>query len=341
MTDLLAFEQKVKTISNAELLQHMTHLFQREKKIGDAILLGLKEIKHRRLFAEMGYSSLFEFLNKYFKLSETGCYQRIQCLKLIESASEVQDSLFKGEVTLANLASAQTLITQIEKATEKPVTPEQKKELVEAIKNKTNKEAKAALLNSPLATQNPAATLPVTKVKPLIQNHIQLQLTLDSAAMSQLKEIRDLLGHTIPSGDYSEIVKYLAAQMVDVLRKKKGRLPTEIKVSNLASESSSNVPLNLPEITPSNITSSKSASAIRPSRAIPQEIKRKVFERAGERCEFVGANGHRCNSRFQLEVDHIVPWSQGGDHNPDSLQVLCKQHNQFRVKETHGFFFTK
>ena len=155
MNDLLEFEKKVKILTNDELVEQMGSLFQREKKIGDAILLGLKEIKHRRVFAAMGYSSLFEFLNKHFKLSESSCYQRIQALKLIESSAEIQSALFKSEVSMSNLANVQTFIGQIEKATQQPLPAEKKKEIVEVVKGKTVNEAQAALLNSPLAVQNP------------------------------------------------------------------------------------------------------------------------------------------------------------------------------------------
>ncbi|MGZ3801117.1 MAG: hypothetical protein ACXVCL_13190, partial [Bdellovibrio sp.] len=61
---LQAFEGKVQTLDDKDLVEQIRQLFNREKKIGDAILLGLKEIKQRRLFAAMGYSSLFEMLVK-------------------------------------------------------------------------------------------------------------------------------------------------------------------------------------------------------------------------------------------------------------------------------------
>ena len=368
MNDLLEFEKKVKTLTNDELVEQMGALFQREKKIGDAILLGLKKIKHRRVFAAMGYASLFEFLNKHFKLSESSCYQRIQALKLIESSAEIQSALFKSEVSMSNLANVQTFIGQIEKATQQPLPAEKKKEIVEVVKGKTVKEAQAALLNSPLALQNPKATLPPTKEKSLIQNHTQLQLTLDSETMAKLKEIRDLLGHTIPSGDYSQVVKYLATQMLETLQNKKGRvakgsavttsIANSVPISDLATtlgpsttsgtDVSGRAHKNEMTSADDRIAETVSKQIIAKevpvrsqSRAVPQAIKRKVFERSGGRCEYVGANGYRCNSQFQLEVDHIVPWSQGGTHDPALLQIVCRSHNQFRVKETHGFFYKK
>ena len=76
-------------------------------------------------------------------------------------------------------------------------------------------------------------------------------------------------------------------------------------------------------------------------RFISQNTKRKVFQRSGGCCEFIGSNGKRCQSKHQLKWDHIIPWSKGGDNDENSLRVFCRTHNQFRTKETHGFWYKK
>ncbi|MGZ3774990.1 MAG: hypothetical protein ACXVCN_14795 [Bdellovibrio sp.] len=37
----------------------------------------------------------------------------------------------------------------------------------------------------------------------------------------------------------------------------------------------------------------------------------------------------------------MTPWSQGGTNAENNIQILCKIHNLYRVKETHGFWFKK
>ncbi|HFK4243378.1 TPA: HNH endonuclease, partial [Escherichia coli] len=45
-----------------------------------------------------------------------------------------------------------------------------------------------------------------------------------------------------------------------------------------------------------------------------------IKKRDGEKCNY-------CGSTNELEIDHIIPVSKGGNSNPENLQVLCKQCN--------------
>jgi hypothetical protein len=85
--------------------------------------------------------------------------------------------------------------------------------------------------------------------------------------------------------------------------------------------------------------SSKHCEIKKPSRYIPIETRRLVFQKAQGRCEFIGSDGKRCESHYQLEIDHKVAWSKGGSHDEANLSCLCKVHNTFRTKETHGFWW--
>lgn len=79
---LKEFETKIRTLNDQDLVKQMQSLLEREKRLGDAILLALREIRDRRIDAAMGYGSLFEMLVKYFKLSESSAYTRLQAIKI-------------------------------------------------------------------------------------------------------------------------------------------------------------------------------------------------------------------------------------------------------------------
>lgn len=65
-----------------------------------------------------------------------------------------------------------------------------------------------------------------------------------------------------------------------------------------------------------------------PQRKFNKDIKDILYQRSA-RCAHIDENGQRCTetSYSKLEVDHIVPWANGGQTTLDNAQLLCKHHN--------------
>jgi hypothetical protein len=65
------------------------------------------------------------------------------------------------------------------------------------------------------------------------------------------------------------------------------------------------------------------------SRNVPSEVRERVLERAGHRCEFRGPDETRCTSRTGLEIEHTKPFAIFRDHDirrkieERSAQVPC------------------
>ena len=62
--------------------------------------------------------------------------------------------------------------------------------------------------------------------------------------------------------------------------------------------------------------------------AFSASIRRKIWNRAGGQCEFIGENGKRCAARSKLEFDHYpTPVALGGKSDDANARLACKTHN--------------
>jgi hypothetical protein len=54
---------------------------------------------------------------------------------------------------------------------------------------------------------------------------------------------------------------------------------------------------------------------------IPEDVKRRVFERDGGRCL-------ACGSRELIQFNHVIPSSLGGENEPENIRLLCGACNR-------------
>jgi hypothetical protein len=68
-----------------------------------------------------------------------------------------------------------------------------------------------------------------------------------------------------------------------------------------------------------------------------RELDRALWERAQSRCEFIDEKtGRRCDCRFGLQREHVIPLALGGTNELSNMQLLCATHNQLRARKVFG-----
>ncbi len=71
---------------------------------------------------------------------------------------------------------------------------------------------------------------------------------------------------------------------------------------------------------------------LRQSQGISRATRRFVFQR-DKTCRHRHAEGRLCESRYQLQVDHVISRWQGGGNDVENLQVLCGLHNRYKYEQ--------
>jgi hypothetical protein len=174
-----------------------------------------------------------------------------------------------------------------------------------------------ALVPSPVETRAARASASASEVRPVAEERWSVRITLDAAAKADLDALRALVSHKIPDGDLGAVVRDAIRCALEKYGKRRGAFGDGV----------------------TRTSGRKTASRAKlPARSISAAVRREVWQRDGGRCTFVGPDGCRCESRWQLQFDHIVPVALNGGKPPAAadLRLRCRPHNLLEAERVFG-----
>ena len=308
----------LKSLSNSELLDGVRQLRIDERKLDRKIVEYIGEIESRRLYAELGYPSVLEWLIKDLGYSESSAYRRTMAARAIRSIPQAAEKIEDGRLNLVALAKVQSAIRCEEKRTGERVSLELRSMMIAKTENKTLRETERIV-----ATQFPDSV-----------KSPGIQIVLTDEQLKDLERVRELKSHSNFGASLSEIIGILAKQYLernDPLRREVKPRSTHLekKPENFARQTI--------ESTQSSTTVKVDRAANRARRkANAPSIQNLVRRRAGDACEFKSESGHRCGTRFQTQVDHVLPVALGGTNDVRNLRLLCRVHNVLMAEKFLG-----
>ena len=145
----------------------------------------------------------------------------------------------------------------------------------------------------------------------------QVSCLLDNEVMEMLNRCKELMSGKFPEGiDYNTLMQELAAEWLkkhDSVQRAERREKRKAKPSAKKQESGET------------------------SRHISPATRDKVYNRDGGKCTYVGSNGKRCNSTWDVEIHHDeTAFAHGGDHSVNNLRLLCAAHNKLEAERVFG-----
>ncbi len=172
-------------------------------------------------------------------------------------------------------------------------------------------------------TTNEISTPPETAVKLETVKMHQVSCLVDDEVMQMLDRCKELLSGGYPCGiDYNTLMKEIASDWLERHDPvKRGERREKRKQSGNSKTTNKSKKIDQEET----------------SRYISPATRDAVYYRDGGRCTYVGHNGKRCESKWDLEIHHDeTPFAMGGDHSLRNLRLLCAVHNKLEAERVYG-----
>ncbi len=328
---------RLERLSDQALLSEFNELVQRDHHHVASLLRYIDVIDRRKLWARMGYSSLFDFLVRRYHMSESAAGKRIGASRTAGRFPILFAMVARGEIHLSGIHLLKAHLT-----------PENNEQMLALAKHKTIREL--AELVARLAPQpdvptmlralpNPNPPPPPAPIPPrrdpdptpLAPGRYKLQVTINQSTRDKLRELQDLLAHPIPNGDLAVILeRALDALLIQVHKRKTGITAKPRAPRAGAHEDRTRAP---------RARSGESLATGGRTRHLPVSSRREVWPRDEGRCGFIGEDGHRCNATRGLQFAHQQPWARGGADTAENLGLRCRAHNALEADRDYGTHF--
>jgi 5-methylcytosine-specific restriction endonuclease McrA len=236
--------------------------------------------------------------------SDDSAYRRDKAARVLLQVPTVADKVENGSLNLTQLTQVQKCLNQ-KKKMGTSISTERTAAILQQLENKNNFESQkiiAVEFNQPVQVHE--------ALKPQKDDSVRLEITLTADQLKTLQQAKDLLSHVLPDTNWSNLFVHLAEKQIDKVMGKKNSSFLKLEERN------------------SNSSMTQNLSVMQKRRSIRITTKRLLLKRANQCCEFVDTKtGRRCESAYQLQIDHRVPFALGGIDNETNYRLLCRSHN--------------
>ena len=217
----------IQILTNAELVQNLNLLVKEERKLSMEILRYLREVETRRLYAKMGYGSIYEFCIKELKYSEGAAHRRISSMRLLKELPQVEAAIAEGKLTLTSASKVQNFLSSEKREQKRIYTHEEKLELLKKVEAKSVRECEQLFAKiSPQSVKQ-------EKTRVVSETETEIRFLANKELMQKLNKIKNLISHKKINPSYAELFRELAdiaLKELDPLRKPIKYLPKQKEV---------------------------------------------------------------------------------------------------------------
>lgn len=330
-----------------ECTDRLAELLRLERHAMADFILALADFDRRKLWLELGHSSLFSFLRRELGLSAGAAQYRKVAAELVQRHAGVEAALRAGKLCLSSVIELAKVLTPENDAevlprffglssrdaaavaaSIRPVVNPPVREVVTPLRpavpvglpersSSPSAAAGASLLRAPetpptdiatgAPTVFPVSPTPRPAVEPLDSERARLHITVSRRFLAKLDTAKAELSHSHPGATSEEALEVALDALLAQRARRKGFVE-------------------------------KPRACRRPAGpdTVPAAVRREVWARSAGGCEWPLESGGACGSALRLQVDHVTPRALGGPSTIDNLRILCAVHNQLAARQVLG-----
>ena len=357
----------LRILSNETLLIETERAAINERKATADLLEYLGEVERRKLYDVAGFSSLFDYCERALKMSSSQAARRVNATRSVADLPELKQELESGRLNLTVLSQAHSSFEKQRRA-KIQVTKAKKREVFEALKNKSSREAEKIILKHSELPPEPVRE----SVRLVTEDVTEIKFGAETELLSKFNTLKDKYSLTT----YKELFEKMADLLIAKAKPRQWPRPQPKSQKRTNSNTNANTnteadskleqpqnpqhagsapdlgkakwadasnPPSRPNTSPNNsptppLTSSPAAN--QRTRYIPEHVKREVRERDLNCCTYENPlTGLRCGSKHRVQFDHITPYARGGAHTSENLRLRCFAHNQMHARQSYPEHF--
>jgi hypothetical protein len=286
-------------LSDRELIAETNRLAQAERLATAGLIRSLLEFDARKLYRGEGCGSLFTYCTEILHLSADAAYNRMEVMSAARRFPAILDALEEGALTLT---TARRLGPHLTEANCHGVLAAAR------FKGKREIEELIATLNPKPDVETLGVPMQPNLLTPLARERFMIQFTIGRETHDKLREVQDLLRHSILDGNLAGIFDRALDLLLKSARRRRYAETDRPRASG---------------------------QPVAGSRTIPAAVRRAVAKRDGRRCTFIGPNG-RCTETSLLQFHHDDPFAMGGTATINNIRLLCAVHNRYEAELFYG-----
>ncbi len=344
-------------LDNDSLLHAIRSLVNQSNATEVELLLHLGEVDHRRLYAELGFSSMYRYCTELLGFSKYVAFDRIGVARLARRHDCLLQHLAAGRLNITSLRILSSVLSKDDCSSARAeevaaraigLSTEDVAELAASLDPKPLIPDSARKLPSPpppppppslelpLASP-PSPPSPPSPVAPPPPAPVAIA---PAPAAPELKVKAQPLApdaygirFTADKETY-EMLKELQALLSH--RKDKREFGSIIKQAlkrELAAVKKERFGIGAK---PRTQRKSAERAESKVTRHVPTATVRAVVEREGLTCGFVSDDGRRCGERAFLQLEHLDGFARTGVHEQDRMALRCATHNLLSAERMYG-----